>query len=82
MDWLEQQHVMLDYQNKSILCTDSQGNQTKIQGILNKVYVRQISSLQENKYIRKGCKLFAINMQDVEAEKEQQIEDFLYSSGI
>ena len=40
MDWLEQHHVMLDCLHKSILCTDSHGNQVKIQGIPNKVYVR------------------------------------------
>ena len=30
-----------------------------------------------NKYIRKGWKLFAINIQDVEAKGEQQIENFM-----
>ena len=33
MDWLEQHHVMLDCLHKSILCTNSQGNQVKVQGI-------------------------------------------------
>ena len=40
MDWLEQHHGVLDCLNKSILCMDSQGNQTKIQGIPKKVSVR------------------------------------------
>ena len=35
MDWLEQHHVMLDCLHRSILCTDSQGNQVNIQGIPN-----------------------------------------------
>ena len=70
MDWLEQHHVMLDFLHKSILCTDSQGNQTNIQGIPKKVSVRRISSLQLKKCIRKGCKLFAVNIQDVEVERE------------
>ena len=39
MDWLEHHHVMLDCLNKSILCTNSQGNQTKVQGIPKKVHV-------------------------------------------
>ena len=30
MDWLEQHHVMLDCFQKSLLCTDSQGNQVKV----------------------------------------------------
>ena len=49
MDWLEKHHVMLDYLHKSILCTYSQTNQVKIQGIPKKVSVRQISALQVNK---------------------------------
>ena len=33
MDWLEQHHVMLDCLHKYILCTNSLGNQVKVQGI-------------------------------------------------
>ena len=76
MDWLEQHHVILDCLHKSMLCTNSQGNQVKVQDIPNKVYVRQISALQSKKYIRKGCKLFAVNIWDIESDKEQCIEDF------
>ena len=76
MDGLEQHHVMLDCLHKSILCTDSQGNQVKVQGIPKKVSVRQISSLQAKKCVRKGCKLFAMNIWDVESDREQRIEDF------
>ena len=64
MDWLEQHHVMLDCLHKSILCTDSQANQGKIQGVPKKVSVRKISTLQAKKCIRKGCKLLAVNIQD------------------
>ena len=76
MNWLEQHHDMLDCLHKSILCTYNQGNEVKIQGILKKFSVRKISSLQANKCVRKGCKLFAINIQDIESEKEQWIKDF------
>ena len=67
---------MLDCLRKSILCIDSQGNQVKIQGIPKKVFVRKISSIKENKCFRKGCKLFAVNIEDIEAEREQHIEEF------
>ena len=77
MNWLEQHHVMCNFLHKSILCTDSQGNQVKIQGIPNKVSIRKISTLQENKCIRKGCKLFVVNIQNIEVVREQHIEDFL-----
>ena len=67
MDWLEQHHVMLGSLHKSILCTYSQGNQVKIQGIPKKFFVRKISALQAKKCIRKGRKLFAVNIQNIEA---------------
>ena len=76
MDWLEQHHAMIDCLHKSILCTDSQGNQVKVQGIPKKFSVRQISALQAKKCVRKGWKLFAINIQDVYSNREQHIEDF------
>ena len=67
---------MLDCLHKSILCTYIQGNQVKVQGITKKVYVRKISSLQAKKWVTKGYKLFAVNIQDLEFEREQCIEDF------
>ena len=48
----------------------------KVEGIPNKVSVRKISSLQAMKWLRKGCKLFAVNIRDIECEREQRIEDF------
>ena len=51
-------------------------NQVKIQGIPKKVSVRQIYALQAKKCIRKGFKFFTVNIQDIEAEREQHIEDF------
>ena len=73
MDLLEQHQVMLDCLQKSILCTDSQGNQVKVQGIPKKFFVRQISALQKKKCVRKGCKLFVVNIRDVESDREQHI---------
>ena len=68
---------MLDCLNNSILCTDSLGNQVRVQGIPKKVYVRQISALQAKKCVQKGYNLFAVNIQDIESDREQRIEDFL-----
>ena len=53
MDWLEHHHVMLDCLHKSILFIDSQRNQVKVQGIPKKVSIREISTLQAKKCIRK-----------------------------
>ena len=68
---------MLNCLHKYILCTDGQGNQVMFHGIRKKVFVRQIYSLQVKKCIRKGCKLFAVNIRDIEAKREQHIEEFL-----
>ena len=38
--------------------------------------MRKISSLQTKKCIRKGFKLFAVNIQDIEDEREQHIKEF------
>ena len=76
MDWLEQHNVMLDFLHNSMFCTDSQGNQVKIQGLPKKVSTRNISSVQAKKLFRKGCKLFVVNIQDIEVEIEQHIEEF------
>ena len=69
MDWLEQHHVVLDCLHKSILCIYSQGNPVKIQRIPKNIFVRQISALQEKKCFRKGYKLFAVNIQNIEVER-------------
>ena len=76
MDWLEQHHVMLDCLHKLILCTGSQGNQINIQGLPKNLFIRKICFLQAKKGIWKGCKIFGVNIQDVEAKIEQQINDF------
>ena len=68
---------MLNCLRKSILCTHRQGNQMKVQGSPKKVYVRQISALQAKKCVQKGYNLFAVNIQDIESDREQRIEDFL-----
>ena len=68
---------MLDCLQNSILCTDGQGNQVKVQGIPKKVSVRKIFSLQAKKCVRKGCKLFVVNIRDADSDREQHIEDFL-----
>ena len=68
---------MLNCLHNSILCTDGQGNQVKVQGIPKKFFVRKISSLQEKKCVRKGCNLCVVNIRDIEFDREEHIEDFL-----
>ena len=74
MDSMEQHHVMLDCLHKYIFCTNILGNQVKGHKILKKVFGRQTSSLQERKCVRKGCKFFAVNIQNIDSDREQCIE--------
>ena len=53
---------MLDFLHKSIMCTDGQGNQIKVQGVPRKVSIRKIYVVQAKKYIRKGYKMFVVNI--------------------
>ena len=63
--------------NRTMSCLISyQGNKLKVQGIPKKVFVRKISALKAKKYIRKGCKLFAVNIRDIEYEREKCTEYF------
>jgi hypothetical protein len=41
MDWLEKEHVVLDYYTKTITFLDEGGKQGNIQGILRVVAVRE-----------------------------------------
>ena len=60
MDWLEDHKVVLNCFDKTFTCTDNNGNNIKVKGILRKVTIREISALQMKRFVRKGCKLFAV----------------------
>jgi hypothetical protein len=77
MYWLEKNHVVLDYYNKTITCLDEEGNQGKIQGIPRVVIVREISSMQLKKSFRKGCQIFVAHMKKAAKNKVANIEDHL-----
>ena len=67
---------MLDCLHKSILCIVIQGNQVKVQGIPKKVFLREIYALKAKKCFRKGWKLFAVNIRDLDSKREQHIGEF------
>jgi hypothetical protein len=55
MDWLENNHVVLDCYNKKIICLNDEGKQDKVQDIPRVVVVREISTMQLKKSFRKRC---------------------------
>jgi hypothetical protein len=62
MDWLVSHKSKMDYYNKTLECEDGKGKKRTLHGIQNPISVREISSLQMNKYSRKGCPLYAIQV--------------------
>ena len=58
MDWLEKHNVVLNCFEKTFTCLDDKGQRFTVKGIPRKVSVRQISALQMEKAVCKGCKVF------------------------
>jgi hypothetical protein len=55
MDWLDSHKAKSECYDKTLECEDEEGKKKTLQGIQKPVSVRQISTLQMNKYCRKGC---------------------------
>ena len=62
MDWLEQHRVVLNCFDKTFTCLNNEIEMTTIKGISRKTTIRQISSLQLKRDIRKGCKYFVVTI--------------------
>ena len=78
MDWLEKHKVMPNYYDKTFTCMDDNGNTIKVKGIPRKVTIREISSLQMKRSVRKGCTVFVVYvMDDKDNDNQLKIEDIL-----
>ena len=53
MDWIEEHKVLINYFDKTFTCIGNNGNNIKVKGIPRKVTIREISSLQMKRSIRK-----------------------------
>eukprot|EP00253_Pinus_taeda_P005349 PITA_05349 len=62
MDWLEKHWSLVDCKTKIIYYKDQQGNNKEMQGIKRPVQVQLITANQLVKCIRKGCKVYAIQV--------------------
>jgi hypothetical protein len=60
MDWLESHEAILNYKMKRLSLVDDEGQRCMIAGWNQGVSLRFISSLQLQKSMRKGCKIYAI----------------------
>jgi hypothetical protein len=76
MDWLDQQHAILDYHNKEFTCFDEEGKLRKVRGIPREVVIREISALQLKKCYRKGCQIIASHLVETPRDKVTNLEDY------
>jgi hypothetical protein len=72
MDWLESHDVILNCKPKWLRLTDDLGQSRVIVGRNHRVSLRFISSLQLQKSMRKGCKLYTILAFNEKGEAEGQ----------
>ena len=60
---------------ETFTCLDNKGEIIRVKWIPRKVSIRQISSLQMKKYVRKGCKFFGVHvMNDEHMNKEDKLK--------
>ena len=66
MDWLEQHRVILKCYDKNFTCINNHEKSISVKGIPRKTTIRQISTLQLKRAVRKGCKYYAVTITDEE----------------
>jgi hypothetical protein len=74
MDWLDKHHVVLYFHNETFTCLDEEVKQSTVKGIPRPICIRDISTLQLNKYFRKGCQLYACHVEEIENTKGPSLE--------
>ena len=75
MYWLKKHKVVLNCFEKTFTCLDDKGERVTVMGIPRKVFVRQISALQMKKVVRKGCKVFVVQIiNDEHLNKEEKLK--------
>jgi hypothetical protein len=78
MDWLEKHKAVLDCYTKTLNYKDEYDTTRTSQGIPKPVSVRQVSTMQFKKCIRKGCQVYAIQVTNLlEKEDKPKLEDFV-----
>ena len=73
MDWLDAHHAVFHFHNKTYTCLDEKGNQVITKGIPRPISLRHVSSLQLNKFLKNGCHLYAIHVEESKEGKEPEL---------
>ena len=66
--------MILDCHNKVVTYLDEDGNYVQLKGIPRPTTVREISAIQLNKYIRKGCHLYIIHVEEFPTDIDPCVE--------
>jgi hypothetical protein len=78
MDWLEKHKEVLDCYTKTLNYKDNYDTTRTTQGIPKPVSVRQVTTMQFKKCMRKGCQVYAIQITNLlEKEDKPNLEDFV-----
>ena len=78
MDWLEQHRVVMNFFDTTFTCVNNEGETVTVTGIHRKTTIKQISTLQLKRAVRKGCKSFVvtiINEEHTNNEDQLKMED-------
>jgi hypothetical protein len=76
MDCLEKHHVVLDFHKKTFTCLDEEEKHNNVKRILRPIYIRDISSLQLKRCLRKGCQLYVAHVEEPKYTKWPSLEDY------
>ena len=64
INWLSEHKAKVDCLARTVQCVDDQGRLTSISGIRHEIKAKQISAMQLKKYGRKGCEIYAVQVED------------------
>lgn len=75
MDWLEKHWTLIDCKEKVVYYRDQNGNRQEIQGIRKPIHLRPITASQLGKCVRKGCRLYAIQVGLTESKDKAALQE-------
>eukprot|EP00253_Pinus_taeda_P021555 PITA_21555 len=77
MDWLESHKAILDCYNETVLIRNYQGETKVIKGIRRDVTLCLISAKKVNKCLRKGCKIYVVEMVPTNEKSSDKLHPLL-----
>jgi len=77
MDWLESHQANIDCYKRILECIDDERKPHLVKGILNKVSIRQVRTLQVGRYSNIFFQIYAVHVLDYIEDKDPKIEDYL-----